>query len=60
MLDRSEPMTNKNTPQQDPHDSADDADLVSSHEETHRGAFGEFGGETSAFIERTFRGSGSS
>jgi GTP-binding protein HflX len=24
-------------------------------EETHRGAFGEFGGETSAFIERTFR-----
>lgn len=55
MLDRSEPMTNKNTPQQDPHDSADDADLVSSHEETHRGAFGEFGGETSAFIERTFR-----
>ncbi len=23
--------------------------------ETHRGAFGEFGGETSAFIERTFR-----
>ena len=24
-------------------------------EETHRGGFGEFGGETSAFIERTFR-----
>ena len=23
--------------------------------ETHRGGFGEFGGETSAFIERTFR-----
>ncbi|MEZ5269849.1 MAG: hypothetical protein R2789_15210 [Microthrixaceae bacterium] len=23
--------------------------------ETHRGAFGEFGGESGAFIERTFR-----
>lgn len=31
------------------------ANSVNIEEETHRGAFGEFGGETSAFIERTFR-----
>lgn len=32
-----------------------DGPLPEDAEETHRGAFGEFGGETSAFIERTFR-----
>jgi len=34
--------------------TADDA-VSGEPEESHRGAFGEFGGETSAFIERTFR-----
>lgn len=35
----------------------DDGDVVElvPEEETHRGAFGEFGGESGAFIERTFR-----
>jgi GTP-binding protein HflX len=36
-------------------DTPDAADPSGSGTETHRGAFGEFGGETSAFIERTFR-----
>lgn len=36
------------------HESAGDA-ANADPTETHRGAFGEFGGETSAFIERTFR-----
>ena len=30
-------------------------DLDAGEDESHRGGFGEFGGETSAFIERTFR-----
>ena len=32
-----------------------DVDVSSLESETHRGAFGEFGGESSGFIERTFR-----
>lgn len=35
--------------------SSDAAAPGAQNPETHRGAFGEFGGETSAFIERTFR-----
>lgn len=36
-------------------DGTDVPDPSGPDTETHRGAFGEFGGETSAFIERTFR-----
>ncbi len=39
----------------DPHDAAPGPTAADPGAETHRGAFGEFGGETSAFIERTFR-----
>jgi GTP-binding protein HflX len=39
----------------DPHDAASGPTAGDPGAETHRGAFGEFGGETSAFIERTFR-----
>ncbi len=35
--------------------TADAADAAGPPAESHRGGFGEFGGETSAFIERTFR-----
>ncbi len=33
----------------------DDVTVSSSADESHRGAFGEYGGESGAFIERTFR-----
>jgi GTP-binding protein HflX len=39
----------------DPTEPDEDLDVTLPEEETHRGAFGDYGGTTGAFIERTFR-----